>query len=681
MFRSRTGAEVLGAWLARRKKSAGQIVSVEESLLAGRFPRYALRRLTAFLMARAWGIGLHVIELTWLAHVFSAKAFVASLALQNATLVLDAWFFGALEGLRRRARELGAGSEAAALTARWLTGAIWLGLAIVVVPAGRAVYEWSADERTPTLFHVYAFLCGVRLAADLVLRTYYSGVFAHHRVYRPLWTPLVPPALTVGVTALLWKRFGGWAFTIALASSLVVSRAILFVYTRRAYRLRRVPQPRWRFALRKPKVDVGLLRDAFLAGLANITTRIGGVVLLAAVIPSLTSHNAGGPFDDDVQEVEPFAFALHLASPLLFVAGQWGLLFYHDWKRLEGELADSLARHLHWRLLVTACLVAVVTWLGASALVVVWVSWEATWPTLLALFPAMLGLSIWTALQLRGFARGEFGRQVASAIGMVTALWLALSSSVTGPVSWYLALAGGPWVAIALHALFELFARPASTGEVALVATWVRALDGAKGEVRVWEARVAQRPAYVTARIGTALGERGAAVRANNQLLWFERAPFTDRGVWLRLGGGAFVTLVDHGAATAEAHRKNLETNERLARPDDGALASLERAHARLFPKGFVLRVGRRPPPSFEALEPAARQAIWRDGLRHQRRIRGRSPWFVTTFAPRGPAEVLFVAPRPITSEEAQAWHTQIAPFGWRILPPTSATTGRRNAG
>jgi hypothetical protein len=668
MFRSRTGAEALGSWLARRRKSAGHLVSVEESLLAGRFPRYAARRLTAFLMARGWTIALHVVELTWLAHVFSAKAFVTSLALQNVTLVLDAWFFGALEGLRRRARLLGAGSDAAALTARWLTGAMWVGFGVIVVPMARALYGWAVDDRTPSLFHVYALVCGLRLGADVVLRTYYSGIFAHHRVYRPLWTPLVPPTVTVAVTALLWGRFGGWAFPIALTASVVISRVLLFHFTQRAYRLRRVPPPRWRLVPRRPRVDWGLLRDAVLAGIANTTTRLGGVVLLAAIIPSLTSHR-GGPFEDEVQEVEPFAFALHLAAPLLFVAGQWGLVFYHDWKRLEGELADTLARHLHRRLLVTACVVALVTWTGASALVVVWVPFDETWPTLVALFPAMLGLSIWTALQLRGFARGEFGRQVASAAGMLVALWVALSASFLGPVSWYLALGGGPWIAIALHVLLGLRRARGATGEVTLLATWVQALETMRGEVRVWEGHVAQRPAYVTSRIATALADRGAVVRTGNQLLWFERAPFTDRASWLRLGGGALAALADRGCATGKVHRTKLEEDDRLGRPGGVELEALERDHARLFPGGFVLRVGCRPPPPFEALEPTVRQAIWRDGLRHQRRIRGRSAWFVTTFAPQGAAEVLFVTPRPITTEQAQAWHAKIAPFHWRMLP------------
>ena len=42
-------------------------------------------------------------------------------------------------------------------------------------------------------------------------------------------------------------------------------------------------------------------------------------------------------------------------------------------------------------------------------------SWALVAPIVVALAPAYLGLSIWTALQLRGFSRGEFVSQALSA--------------------------------------------------------------------------------------------------------------------------------------------------------------------------------------------------------------------------------------------------------------------------
>src|SRR6185369_10975726 len=59
-----------------------------------------------------WATVLHVVELTFLSEIFAARPFVASLALQNATFIADAFWWGALEGLRRgRPRRRAAGNH------------------------------------------------------------------------------------------------------------------------------------------------------------------------------------------------------------------------------------------------------------------------------------------------------------------------------------------------------------------------------------------------------------------------------------------------------------------------------------------------------------------------------------------------------------------------------------------
>jgi len=688
----RTGKEALEAWLRRRAAHAGQVVAVEEALLAGRFGRYALRRLTAFALARGWGIALHVVELTWLASVFSAKPFIASLALQNVTLVIDALFFGALEGMRRRLRELGPSTEGAAIVTRWLTVSMWLAVAALFLPLGRLVWQWGEDQVAPSLFHVYAIVCVVRLAADLVIRTYYSGVFAFFRVYRPLWTPLVPPTVVVVGTVVLWSRLAGWAFPVALLAAVVVSRALLFVYTRRAYRLRRVPRPRVRPWLRWRSRDATpwrQLRDAALAGLANTSTRLGGLVLLAAIVPSLARADV---FEEEGGAVEPFAFALHLAAPLLFLASQWGLVFYHDWKRLEDDVAEALAAHLHRRLLLTAAVIGVVTWASAVGLISLWIPLEESAFTLAALLPGMLGLSLWTALQLRGFARGEFKRQLASALAMLLVVWLALSATMLGTATWYLALGLGPWVAIALHAVLARFRSPRAHGELHSVEAWVEALRASRSPVRVWQARSVLRPARVGVRIAEALGERGALVRSGARLLWYERGERAggegaggarDRAAWLRHASGALTELRGSDPAPGAEQVERLASEGRLVGPSEVRLEELRAAHAGIFPEGIVLEVGGPAPPAFLVLTPAERQAIWRDAMRFQRQGRSRSGWFVTVVGVReaGGAgrEVLFAARRPVTSEQARGWYAALAPCAWRVSAAGVGKPGTRS--
>lgn len=675
------------------------MLAPEEALLAGGFEGYAMRRLAAFVLSRSWGVGLHVLELTWLAEIFSAKAFIASLALQNGTLVLDAAYWGALEGLRRRARELGPGSEATALVTRWLTAALWTAVAIALVPLARAVWGLLAHESVPSMLHVYALACAVRLGADVVVRTYYSGVFAYGRVHRPLWSIFAGPAVLVFGTLALWPALAGWSFPLALVLSVAVSRGLLFRFTRRAYVLRRIPAPtlRLRFRTRAaaPATHApAMWRPVLGAAVANVATRLGGVVLLAAVVPSLAVVD-----DAEVPTLAPFALALHLAAPLLLLAGQWGMVFYHDWKRVDGELSRGLARRLHWRLVGVAVGLGALSWASAAALVLSYVSFAEAWATLLALLPGAVGLSVWTALQLRSFSRGEFGKQVASAGAMLLVLGLALwptfwstvwpatsadgappfvgpsdavespagdvtgagvTGTAAGPIAWYLALAAGPWIAIALTAMLELWRDAHTAGQVDTLATWLRALDAARGPIVVWRAEVARDMPRVAIRVAKALGTRGAVVRTRKELLWFERALDDGPGsrlAWLGVGGGTFTRLEACGRGAGKPLASQLRAED-LAEGEARALATLRETHACLFPEGFVVALGGRPPARFLALAPALRLAIWRDAVRNAlpTRGRGRSGWFVTSYAPEGAIEAVFVAPRPIRPEHAAAW-------------------------
>ncbi len=641
-----SGREALARWLGRRARtSATRFVALEEALLAGRFVQYATRRLAAFGLARAVATVVHLVELTWLFEIFSAKPFVASIALQNVTLVADAFFWGALERFRRRARELGPTSEAAALASRWLTVAAWLALGAIALPI--AVALRSKDE---PMLHAYAIVCGARFGADVLVRTYYSGVFAYRRVYRPVWSVVLGPAIVIAVTLLLWERAGGWSFVAALAVSVAVSRGLLLVYTGRAYRRFRVPRPTLRL-LGKQALAV-IDRGALLAGVANLSTRIGGVVLLAALVPSLTE--VVGP--DDEPLIEPYAFALHLAAPFILVASQWALVFYHDWKRLEDEGSAHLAHLFARRLHVTAVLVGVGCAACSAGLVLLYVPWQEAWPTLVALLGATTGLAIWTALQLRQFSHGEHARQVASAIALVAVVALALGAEVIDVPIFHPALALGPWVAIATHAMLARRRARTTHGELRSVAAFADALRHAGAGVIVWEAVVATRPSAVVVRIAERLGTRGAIVRVGPRLLWFERGPASPRGAWLAAASGLLRSL------------ERVDVAGVLAAPEPTMeVEALAREHARVFADGFVLRVGGPAPPPFLALAPRVRQAIWRDALRDRAGARGRSGWFVTCLARDGGPDTVFVAPRPVSADRASAWRRLLRTAEWRL--------------
>lgn len=680
-----TGAAALSAWLATRAARADRVHAVEEAILARRFTAYAAKRLSGFLLTRLWSTLLHLVELTLLVELFTARPLVASLAFQNVALVVEAAFWGASEALRRRLRELGPSSPAAALTRRWLTGVTWVALACVVAPIAQGAWLARTHAGTSPVLVAYGIAVGLRIAIDLLLRTYYSGVFAHGRVYRPIATFLVGPLALLGTTWLGWRVVGPWSFPLAVVVATLLSRSLSFVYIRRAYRISRTPSPPLRLVLfprasrSKHPVRGPVLRDVVLGAFANLGTRIGSVVLLAAVVPSLSKAAAG-----EDEEVRMLALSLHLAGPLFVVAASWASVFYHDWKRLEDEAAARLARAFGLRLVTVSLVVAACAW-GAMVLVITsFVSWEAAEPVVVALVPATLGAAVWAAVQLRGFAHGAFLDQAASGVAMLVVVWLALSEDVLGEDGWSVAIAAGPWVAILVHVVLGRVSRVyAVKGKTtASLPVFLRLLRGTRGEVEVWEARARQQVGPVALRIARALEEAGAGacLRLGPRVLWFERVPAKGLAWWLARTGGLLDKAHRLGRGRGDELARTLASRRALDRgAEDAALDRLRAAHGIAFPEGFVLEVGARPPEAYLRLPAVVRQAVWRDAVRDLGgRRQHRSGYGVVPYAPDGAIRAVFAAPRPLDADATRSFRSAVEVESVRLRRGASASDVRR---
>jgi hypothetical protein len=497
-----------------------------------------------------------------------------------------------------------------------------------------------------------------------------SGVFAHGRVYRPLATFFVGPLLLLAVTWTGWSVIGPWSFPLGVLLSSVASRSLAFVYVRRAYRITRTPEPPLRLQLapsprvraRRAEVLVGPpLRDVVLGALASTTSRVGSVVLLAAAIPSLSSAMAG-----DDEPLQRLVLALHLAAPLFALASQWGSVFYHDWKRLEDEAASGLARELALRLHVVALVVGAIAY-GALVLVVTrFASWTDASPTLLALAPATLGASVWSALQLRGFAHGAFVDQAAGAVAMMVVVGLALGAEALGDAAWFVAVGLGPWAAVLAHAALGLVPRLRArrATPIGSLPLFLRALARARGDVVLREARVASSAGVVASRVARALDaedREGGCARLGATLLWFEPAPGRGLAWWLARGGGLLAGVREVGRGPGRALVGRVAREAAGGGGEAAALARLRAAHATCFPRGFVLEIGAPPPPAFLALAPTVRQAVWRDALREVAgRKRPRSGFGVVAWAPTGAVSAVFATPKPVDGDAARRFRAAL---------------------
>jgi hypothetical protein len=348
----------LRAYIRKQGAKGARRPSIEDVLLGGRFSTYAIYRLAVFMVARCLGTVTHVLELTVLLSLFSSKRLIASFAVQQGMVLALAFFWGCLEVMRVSVREETAKTQMIRRVEHWLSWALWLGIVVTVVPAAGVVFLAATGPQPPVL-GAYVAVCSLRLGVDLVTRTYYSGVWALGRVHRPVFSILIAEPIGLVGVVLTYRLLGLYAFLLGLVATTAISRGLALYYTRRAYRLLRMPSPRFglfRFARRLPGSASPL--TVLKGGAANLTTRLASVLVLATLI---------GPLVAEVSYT-PLVLGLQVSAVLLGATTYYTQVFYHDFKRLEADAFVRLRKRLERRLLPTALAVGTLLW-ALSALV------------------------------------------------------------------------------------------------------------------------------------------------------------------------------------------------------------------------------------------------------------------------------------------------------------------------
>lgn len=666
----------LERWLGRAARDERERATLEEALIGDRFAAYARYRLRWVALGRSTAVIVHLVEFVFLAHIFGERGLASALVVANACGLAAGFWWGGLELLRNRLQDAGK-AQSSHETSVWLGRAVIAAALVLAATAMVLGVRWA--DGGVDLLGAYALVVAARLAVDLVARTYYSGVYARRRVYRPVLAILATELSSLVAIAGLWPWLGPWSFPAGLALSVLASRAVLVVYTARAYAAQRMPRPRvaLRRALRVRRRSDGVIFA--LAGLAGATTRLGSLLVL------LVLFGGGG--------LGPAAVVLHLSVPLLTTASAWPQVFYLDFRRLDEHLAAALLRRLRRRLAPLALLIGVALWLVACAVVLSRIELDDAAVPLAGLLPLMVALSWLGRVQLEYFARKQYLRVCAGGVAVAAALLLALvgADAVTpamGAPSRPLAIVAAVALGIAVTELWRSRrrAQPAR-GRLRSLSPWLTALTACRepvvvGAVHAGDARADQLAALADA-IAARLGEAGAVAPVRGRRL-----------VWFDVGGGhlarrdllvASAGLVDaidvtpiaaDGAgALAQATAMGLITP-----PAAGAVEGVEGLVARargMFPAVMVeVLVDGRGGAELARLEPTVRRAVWLDAVtdaRGGRRARPRSGYDVSTFVRGGEIAALFVVPADAPLELRRRWRGELERANWAAATAASA--------
>ena len=625
-------------YIARLRRRQARRPQLEESILGGRLARYALYRLRYVGFARLIALVVHLVELVFLTRAFSSSSLVFALVLQNGAALIGGFWWGALEELRHPLRSMRPDSIAAQLIGRWLGRARVLAIVAAVLALAGLIAVGPAP-----LIAAYATVVVGRLVADLILRTYYSGVYARRRVYRPLGVIVAVELAGLVAVVALWPVIGPWAFPIGFAVGIAASRTALYVYTRRAYRqIRQVEPHRGRVA---PEATWAIAAP----GLAGIASRAGSLVVMALLF--------AGPRD--------VVLLAHAIAPILSTAAGWPFVFYLDVVRLERTPAARLAERFERALLAIGAAVAAVL-IGVALIALAVMFGSSALVAGLALAPVVIAQCALAAIQLARFARRHYRSVALGSIGLAAGLAAGLASMEWAPLSPMLATSSGAGLALVFAIAVTLAVRrPApelpATGAVESGLVWLAALrevDGAvlTGEIGLADRRPATRERALES-VAAALGDRGAVYPASpDRLRWFAAgagSPIDPRALQLELSG--LLERCDEPTAHPSAAAAIA-----VVFPAPRALPDELAATAKEIDGAVIAEVGG-DCSGLAALDPDVRAAIWRAAVSAATgRKRKKSAYDVSCFAPGGVIEVIFAVPRSAPARQRVALRERV---------------------
>jgi len=666
----------LDRWLDAVASRDARRPTLEASLLAGRFWRYAAYRMRFVAIGRGLALVLHMVEFWILRAQLGADGLVSAIVFSTlAGLLAGAWW-GVLELLRSEIRDGDLEGDALArVLGRWLVLARRLAVAASVIGLLLAlgVLVTRGVDAEGRLLATYAVAIAARLAMDLWVRTYYSGVYARQRVFRPMTLVIAVDVVGVVGAIALVGLVGPLALPVAMLLTTLASRGLLWFYTRRAYEARGIPTPS-----ASNGRDAPVIKGATKAALAGASLRVGAMVVLFGL---------GGMRADETS----LLFAFHVMAPLLTTAASWAQVFYLDVVRLDDPLHAHLRRQLSAGLSRTGVVVTLVT-LGVGS-VVAWAFSLGTSPALTVPLVVLLAiLPQLGRLQLEAFAHRAFtpvalGAACMSGVAAVLATALPASTSASTPLlAALLGVAAG--TAVLAWLLRSVRANAAVSPVAVNLTAWASAL-GRRRSDHVWVGRLdleerSRRVAdQIAARLAETIDEPEAVVvwRDRHVLWWAERPPAREDLLELSAGIAADVCTLDAAdgpAALRELGRADGQVGAplpRLREADPNSIEALVRTVRVDLPDASVWDLrDRAKTPRGHGLAPAVLADVWRQAMVLGRggRPRPREAHSVFCVLQSGAIALIVAVPKTAERDRVGPWRARAEALTWslaRALP------------
>jgi hypothetical protein len=653
----------LERWLRRQAAREERIVVLEEALLGDRLWRYSWYRLRWFFLRYVVESAAHAVTVFLLFRGLAWDNFLLVVVATTSSALVSSFWWGALEALRARVRDLhrsGSPHRIPRLIGGWLALSLGLSGAVLAFGVGWAV--WRAADGTIGAADAFVTAMALRLALDIPIRCYHSGVYAIRRVYKPLTASLAPELLGLATMLALWPVAGVWAVVVSAVLTTFFTSGVTLLYVRKVYHFLGYTPFREASVATVRSATRGALREALEGGFSHAVMALDALAVLALLYGAKTDSDA--------------LLVLFLTMPTIRAGADWAQLLYFDLKRLELRLFTNLRKRFERQTLELAWLLGLVFWGAAVAITAGFDAGSARdlGPALLAFF---VSRSLLARAQIQAFAEGRYFAVIGTG-----ALCLAGLGAV-GPVANGEAprLAAVALVAVACVAALARLSRSARAlgepGTALLTLEWLRRLGNLHSPVRVGSARVVAstggaerldarsredrnrwRLSQLADRTARVLGKSGSAAWIGpDRVTWFEPvgAPRVTPDLLQRMSGGLMGEIRTTDCATGEeallaAGREGIVgyASAHLLRaivPVD--VEAARQTFAELVPGGIVYAPEDPVPAELAGLTGSELRAILVDAVAFARDLRvgrRRSRFDVSALCSGGELRLVFVA-------------------------------------
>lgn len=315
-------------WIEKQLQRKDKFASFNDLMFDENHIKYPLYRLSLFNFQVLFLYLVHAITFYVMAKSFSTRTFVFVIWVSSWKLILGAFWWGGLELLRSRVRQLYRvknTDELKEAIGYWLIAASVFSIPFILTGV---YFTWETitlyDKHDPFFGSAYLAISCFSVALYLFSSTYHAGIYAVTRIIRPQFSIILSHVLSLAVLLLCWKVWHYYAILASTATYGIASTCLTLYYSSYMYRL---------YELQPHKPDVKTCIDyarkfslpVFAsAGFANVFMNVDGLLIIAFYY-----FTVGSP------HYFLYLKTLFLVAPLIQATSEWARLFYFDRKKLE----------------------------------------------------------------------------------------------------------------------------------------------------------------------------------------------------------------------------------------------------------------------------------------------------------------------------------------------------------